>query len=110
MLILHLYFSELEGATPFTRKIQPDELWLYKNPRSDSYVPTSVLWVGVTSNCRHKTMDYDILLFSDFALFRLLTWVPEMGNTGWSCGCSCTLLHAAVVQFTILCDNGRCFP
>ncbi|PNF31588.1 Phospholipid phosphatase 5, partial [Cryptotermes secundus] len=37
-------YSELEGATPFTRKIQPDELWLYKNPRSDSYVPTNVLW------------------------------------------------------------------
>lgn len=47
VLTLILYFSELEGATPFTRKIQPDELWLYKNPRSDSYVPTNVLWVSV---------------------------------------------------------------
>lgn len=42
--VLALIFIELEGATPFTRKIQPDELWLYKNPRSDSYIPTSVLW------------------------------------------------------------------
>lgn len=42
--LLALIFIELEGATPFTRKIQSDELWLYKNPRSDSYVPTSILW------------------------------------------------------------------
>ncbi|GLG99076.1 hypothetical protein R5R35_012189 [Gryllus longicercus] len=42
--ILALIFIELEGATPFIRKIHLDELWLYKNPRSDSYVPTSVLW------------------------------------------------------------------
>jgi hypothetical protein len=45
-----LCYSELEGATPFARKIQPDELWLYKNPRSESYVPTSVLWVNLLSN------------------------------------------------------------
>lgn len=42
--VLALIFIELEGATPFTRKIQPDELWLYKNPRIDSYVPVVILW------------------------------------------------------------------
>jgi len=41
-------FSELEGAMRFTRKIQPDELWLYKNPSSDSYIFASVLFVRVT--------------------------------------------------------------
>lgn len=38
-------YSELEKAEPFTRKIHEDELWLYKNPRTDSYVPTTILWV-----------------------------------------------------------------
>ncbi|XP_046431791.1 phospholipid phosphatase 5 isoform X2 [Neodiprion pinetum] len=41
---LGLLFMELERAEPFTRKIHIDELWLYKNPRTDSYVPTTVLW------------------------------------------------------------------
>lgn len=34
----------LERATPFKRKIHPDEIWLYRNPRTQSYVPTEVLW------------------------------------------------------------------
>ncbi|XP_017889653.1 phospholipid phosphatase 5 [Ceratina calcarata] len=43
-IILIGLFVELEKAEPFTRKIHDDELWLYKNPRTDSYVSTSVLW------------------------------------------------------------------
>ncbi|XP_012264283.2 phospholipid phosphatase 5 [Athalia rosae] len=42
--VLALLFMELERADPFTRKIHVDELWLYKNPRTDSYVPTTILW------------------------------------------------------------------
>ncbi|KAJ9598108.1 hypothetical protein L9F63_026785, partial [Diploptera punctata] len=38
------YSRARERNTSSTRKIQPDELWLYKNPRSDSYIPTSILW------------------------------------------------------------------
>ncbi|XP_017791837.1 PREDICTED: phospholipid phosphatase 5 [Habropoda laboriosa] len=37
-------FIVLEKAEPFSRKIHEDELWLYKNPRTDSYVPTTLLW------------------------------------------------------------------
>ncbi|XP_035729439.1 phospholipid phosphatase 5-like [Vespa mandarinia] len=43
-IILALLFLKLEQAEPFTRKIHEDELWLYKNPQTDSYVPTTVLW------------------------------------------------------------------
>ncbi|XP_047112427.1 phospholipid phosphatase 5 [Schistocerca piceifrons] len=43
-VVLALIFIELEGAKPFSRKIHPDELWLYKNPRSESYVPVVMLW------------------------------------------------------------------
>ncbi|GFQ86864.1 phospholipid phosphatase 5 [Trichonephila clavipes] len=38
-------FIASEYGEPFQRKIHPDELWLYKNPRTDSYVPTRILWV-----------------------------------------------------------------
>lgn len=37
-------FFQLERATPFKRKIHPDEIWLYRNPRTNSYVPTEILW------------------------------------------------------------------
>lgn len=41
---LVLLFLKLEKAEPFARKIHEDELWLYKNPRTESYVPTTILW------------------------------------------------------------------
>lgn len=37
-------FLELERQEPFTRMIQPEEAWLYRNPMTDSYVPGSLLW------------------------------------------------------------------
>lgn len=37
----------LEYGEPFRRKIHPDELWLYKNPRTESYVTTRILWVNM---------------------------------------------------------------
>nr|XP_053633149.1 LOW QUALITY PROTEIN: phospholipid phosphatase 5-like [Cherax quadricarinatus] len=41
---LSVIFIELEQTSPFVRKIHIDELWLYKNPPTASYVPTTVLW------------------------------------------------------------------
>lgn len=45
LAVICMYLDNLE---PFHRKIQPEELWLYKNPRTESYVPTSLLWPVVT--------------------------------------------------------------
>ncbi|KAG7190134.1 hypothetical protein KM043_006266 [Ampulex compressa] len=42
--ILVVLFIMLENAEPFVRKIHDEELWLYRNPRTDSYVPTTILW------------------------------------------------------------------
>jgi diacylglycerol diphosphate phosphatase/phosphatidate phosphatase len=37
----------MEKLQPFQRKIHPDELWLYKNPVTESYVPSKMLWVNM---------------------------------------------------------------
>jgi len=42
--VLTVIFVQLEHAYPFQRKIQPEEWWLYRNPVTDSYIPTSLLW------------------------------------------------------------------
>lgn len=47
---------------PFKRKIHSDEMWLYRNPRTDSYVPSAVLWPLVLS-----------VPFSVFLLFLLVS-------------------------------------
>jgi len=47
-IFLLLLFVELERWTPFIRKIHPEELWLYRNPMTDSYVPSNLLWTCVT--------------------------------------------------------------
>ncbi|XP_034933721.1 phospholipid phosphatase 5-like isoform X2 [Chelonus insularis] len=43
-IFLAFLIVTLEKTEPFNRKIHDDELWLYKNPKTDSYVPTTVLW------------------------------------------------------------------
>jgi len=43
-VILAVSFVMLENAEPFNRKIHQDELWLYRNPPTESYVPTTILW------------------------------------------------------------------
>uniref|UniRef100_A0A182PQV9 Phosphatidic acid phosphatase type 2/haloperoxidase domain-containing protein n=1 Tax=Anopheles epiroticus TaxID=199890 RepID=A0A182PQV9_9DIPT len=43
-IALTCIYIALEFMAPFVRKIQPEELWLYRNPRTDSYVPLTMLW------------------------------------------------------------------
>lgn len=38
-----------ENAVPCIRNIRSEELWLYKYPRRDSYVPNWLLWAEVFS-------------------------------------------------------------
>lgn len=39
----------LEHIQPFERKIHPEEMWLYKNPVTVSYIPAkTLLWVVYT--------------------------------------------------------------
>uniref|UniRef100_A0A182QI68 Phosphatidic acid phosphatase type 2/haloperoxidase domain-containing protein n=1 Tax=Anopheles farauti TaxID=69004 RepID=A0A182QI68_9DIPT len=43
-IALTCIYIGLEFKAPFVRKLQPEELWLYRNPRTDSYVPLTMLW------------------------------------------------------------------
>ncbi|XP_049277477.1 phospholipid phosphatase 5 [Anopheles funestus] len=43
-IALTCIYIALEFKAPFVRKIQPEELWLYRNPRTESYVPLTMLW------------------------------------------------------------------
>jgi len=43
-VFLLLVFVKLEKSEPFIRKIHPEELWLYKNPVTASYIPSEALW------------------------------------------------------------------
>ncbi|KAH3790616.1 phospholipid phosphatase 5-like [Dreissena polymorpha] len=41
------FFFYTDKAPGFRRKIQPEEFWLYNFPRSESYYPSSYLWLTV---------------------------------------------------------------
>jgi membrane-associated phospholipid phosphatase len=43
-LFLLWLFVELERKEPFIRVIHAEELWMYRHPRTDSYVPSQMLW------------------------------------------------------------------
>uniref|UniRef100_A0A2M4BRP5 Putative lipid phosphate phosphatase n=1 Tax=Anopheles marajoara TaxID=58244 RepID=A0A2M4BRP5_9DIPT len=43
-IALTCIYIGLEFREPFVRKVQPEELWLYRNPRTESYVPLTMLW------------------------------------------------------------------
>ncbi|XP_058447352.1 phospholipid phosphatase 5 [Malaya genurostris] len=46
-LLLFAIYIYFEIKDPFIRQINPDEMWLYKNPRTDSYVPLTMLYPSV---------------------------------------------------------------
>lgn len=47
-IILIVFFLYTDDAKGFFRKIQPEEFWLYKFPRTQSYYPSRYLWLTVT--------------------------------------------------------------
>ena len=45
--MIFFLFSISEDAVPYFRKIQPEEFWLYRFPRTDSFYPGYLLWVFI---------------------------------------------------------------
>lgn len=66
------FYRELEKAEPFTRKIHEDELWLYRNPRTESFVPTTILWVYIFREFSISKIPRCNLYLIIFFLFSLL--------------------------------------
>ncbi|GAB6024999.1 hypothetical protein CHUAL_010089 [Chamberlinius hualienensis] len=58
--ILFFLFAVTSDMEPFKRKIQLEELWLYKNPKTQSYVPLRLLMVIVS------VVPLSVLLFFAF--------------------------------------------
>lgn len=46
-LFLFVFFYISDDATPYFRKIQPEEFWLYRYPRTPSYYPGYLLWITI---------------------------------------------------------------
>ncbi|CAE1300903.1 DPP1 [Acanthosepion pharaonis] len=46
-ILVFFFYLYTEHLEPFVRHIEKEELWLYKNPETPSYVPIHVLWVIV---------------------------------------------------------------
>ncbi|KAL1394268.1 hypothetical protein pipiens_012081 [Culex pipiens pipiens] len=46
-LALFAVYIFFEFQDPFVRKIHPEEMWLYRNPRTESYVPLTTLYPSV---------------------------------------------------------------
>ncbi|VDI67351.1 Hypothetical predicted protein [Mytilus galloprovincialis] len=46
-LFLFVFFYISDDATPYFRKIQPEEFWLYRFPRTPSFYPGYLLWITI---------------------------------------------------------------
>ncbi|XP_046585057.1 phospholipid phosphatase 5-like isoform X2 [Haliotis rubra] len=46
-LALFVVYWITDDAVPFQRKIQPEEMWLYRYPKTPSYYPGYLLWLTV---------------------------------------------------------------
>ena len=58
LLLIFLYTEECE---PFNRVIHPEEMWLYRNPRTDSYVTSMHLWFFIVMPLPFMPVLYHIL-------------------------------------------------
>ena len=70
--------SELETWTPFIRKIHPEEIWLYRNPMTDSYVPSHLLWTFVTFVPLVTIVVGFVVGFTSCSARQVVWWLAEL--------------------------------
>ena len=79
---------QLEHVEPFTRKIHESELWLYKNPRVESYVSATVLWVSSMFNLINLTHVHSCVYIHELQSNEIIAIICFMFHTGSDNYCS----------------------
>lgn len=67
------YYSKLETQTAFKRIIHIEEIWMYKNPRTEDYVSPLSLLLSITIGPLLVTL-FHLSLTKDRSDFRSATW------------------------------------
>ncbi|XP_018788002.1 PREDICTED: phospholipid phosphatase 5 [Bactrocera latifrons] len=73
-VMLVFIFISLEITKPFKRKVHPEEMWLYKNPRTPDIVSAQTLILSVIFGPLFVTM-FHLWLTGDRRDFRAASWV-----------------------------------
>ncbi|XP_073825701.1 uncharacterized protein isoform X2 [Musca autumnalis] len=72
-VILVVVFSKLETQTAFKRVIHPEEMWMYKNPRTQDYVSPLALLLAVIIGPLLVT-SFHLMFTKDRRDFRAASW------------------------------------
>jgi diacylglycerol diphosphate phosphatase/phosphatidate phosphatase len=59
--ILVVIFVFMETAVPFQRVIHKEELWLYSNPMTDSYISATSLWFLIVIPLQFLPLTYNLM-------------------------------------------------
>ena len=62
-IFLLILFIILENCVPFQRLIHQEELWLYQNPQTKSYVTGTELWLFIVFPLPFLSVIYHILCY-----------------------------------------------
>ncbi|XP_014088745.1 PA-phosphatase related-family protein DDB_G0275547 [Bactrocera oleae] len=73
-VMLVFIFISLETTKPFKRKVHPEEMWLYKNPRTPDIVSAQTLILSVIFGPLFVTL-FNLWLSRDRRDFRAASWV-----------------------------------
>lgn len=96
----------LETTKPFKRKVHPEEMWLYKNPRTPDIVSAQALILSVIFGPLFVTL-FHLWLTGDRRDFRTASWV-------WTLALGLNGLATSLLKITVGRHRPdffyRCFP
>ncbi|CAD6991741.1 unnamed protein product [Ceratitis capitata] len=105
-VMLVFIFISLEAAKPFKRKLHPEEMWLYKNPRTPDIVSAQALLLSVIFGPLFVTL-FHLWLTGDRRDFRAANWV-------WTLALGLNGLTTSLLKITVGRHRPdffyRCFP
>ncbi|XP_067645252.1 phospholipid phosphatase 5-like [Eurosta solidaginis] len=105
-VLLVYIFTTLEKTKPFQRKLHPEEIWLYKNPRTPDILSAQALLLSVTLGPFFVTL-FQLWLTGDRRDFRAANWV-------WTLALGLNGLVTSILKITVRRHRPdfyyRCFP